>query len=119
LATIAIIEKEKLPKRANRLGAHLLSRLEEMKANHDLVGDVRGIGLLTGMDLVTDRRSKNRAVAAADQLMVACLRRGLSFKTSQGSFIPLSPPLNIARADLDDALNILATALAEVAGRSV
>jgi 4-aminobutyrate aminotransferase len=119
LATIAVIEKERLPERANRLGAHLLGRLESMKADYDLVGDVRGIGLLTGMDLVTDRQSKKRAIAAADQLMVACLQRGLSFKTSQGSFIPLSPPLNIARADLEDAMDILAAAFASVAARSL
>ena len=114
LAAIDVIESEGLVARADELGRHAMVRLESMKTVHPLIGDVRGVGLLMGMDLVTDRHTKARAVDAADRLMYECLRRGLSFKTSQGSFIPLSPPLNIDKKDLDDALDILDQSLGVV-----
>ncbi len=115
LAAIDVIESEGLVSRADALGRYAMARLEAMKSDHPLIGDVRGVGLLMGLDLVTDPATKERAVAAADRLMYACLERGLSFKTSQGSFIPLSPPLNIDREDLDRALGILDQSLKAVA----
>jgi 4-aminobutyrate aminotransferase len=118
LATIAVLEEENLPERAVELGGHMMYRFEMLKDTHDLVGDVRGIGLLTGLDLVEDRHTRERAVDAADLLMYECLKRGLSFKTSQGSFIPLSPPLNIAVEELDRALDILETSLGVVADKA-
>lgn len=111
LAVISIIESEHLAQRAAELGRHALERLRAMQAGRTLIGDVRGVGLMLGIDLVKDRETKERAVDAADRLMYECLERGLSFKTSQGSFVPLSPPLTIARADLDRALDILDQAL--------
>mgnify|MGYP000081344183 CR=1 FL=1 len=114
LATIDIIESQNLPQRAAELGAYALKRLCDMQNDHPLIGDVRGVGLVLGIDLVKDRSSKERAVAEADRLMYACLQGGLSFKTSQGSFIPLSPPLTIKRQELDDALDILESALTVV-----
>ena len=114
LAAIAVIEEENLVQRAASLGRQVLERLAAMKRDHPLVGDVRGVGLLTGIDLVRNPGTKERAVEEADRLMYRCLKRGLSFKTSQGSFIPLSPPLNIPRENLDDALNILEECLGAV-----
>ena len=111
LATISVIEDEKLAERAFKMGRHAMDRLREMKQNHPLIGDVRGIGLVMGVDLVRDRTTKERAEDEAEKLMYECLKRGLSFKTSQGSFIPLSPPLNIPREDLDRALEIFDEAL--------
>jgi 4-aminobutyrate aminotransferase len=111
LAVIAVIEEERLADRAASRGDYLLGRLEQMRGHFELVGDARGIGFLTGLDLVRDRRSKERATQEADRLMYESLKRGLSFKTSQGSFVPLSPPLNIAQRDLDTALDILEEAL--------
>jgi 4-aminobutyrate aminotransferase len=114
LAVIEVIETEKLAQRAEQLGATALDRLRKMRDDHPLIGDARGIGLMLGIDLVKDRATKTRAEEEADRLMYECLARGLSFKTSQGSFIPLSPPLNIPRADLDRALDILDEALGVV-----
>jgi hypothetical protein len=71
--------------------------------------------MLAGIELVRDRHTMKRAVETADQVMVESLLRGLSFKTSQGSFIPLSPPLNISREELDTAMDILEAALDVVA----
>jgi 4-aminobutyrate aminotransferase len=111
LAAIAVIEEENLAERAANRGAYLLGRLERMRDCCDLVGDARGIGLLAGLDLVKSRKTKERALEEADRVMYESLKRGLSFKTSQGSFIPLSPPLNISRKELDTALDILEEAL--------
>jgi 4-aminobutyrate aminotransferase len=111
LATIKIIETQNLSQRAADLGEHVMERLRAMQNDHPLIGDVRGVGLVLGVDLVQDRQTKNRAVTEAEQLMYECLQRGLSFKTSQGSFIPLSPPLTISQKELDQAIDILETAL--------
>jgi 4-aminobutyrate aminotransferase len=114
LATIDIIETQNLPQRAVEMGNYALKRLQDMQNDHPLIGDVRGVGLVLGLDLVKDRISKERAIAEADRLMYVCLQGGLSFKTSQGSFIPLSPPLTITQQELDEALDILETALSDI-----
>ncbi|RMD60979.1 MAG: aspartate aminotransferase family protein [Alphaproteobacteria bacterium] len=113
LTTIEIIEDEGLVERAARLGARALARLEDMKARHPLIGDVRGKGLLLGIDLVGDRAAKTPAPEAAEGVLYRALDRGLSFKVSMGSVLNLSPPLIIAEADLDRALDILETCVAE------
>lgn len=114
LAAVGVVEDENLAERAAAMGEHVMSRLKAMQAAFPLIGDVRGIGLLNGLDLVTDRRTKTKAVDAADRLMYDCLERGLSFKTAQGSFIPLCPPLNITETQLNDALDILEQSLGAV-----
>jgi 4-aminobutyrate aminotransferase len=114
LATIEIIESQNLSQRAKDMGNYALKRLKGMQNNHPLIGDVRGVGLVLGIDLVKNRESKERAIAEADRLMYECLHKGLSFKTSQGSFIPLSPPLTITQQELDQALDILESALTAV-----
>jgi 4-aminobutyrate aminotransferase len=114
LAVLEILEKERLPERAIELGRYGLERLATMSDRHPLIGDVRGVGLVMGIELVKDRRTKARAVDEADRLMYTCLERGLSFKTSQGNFIPLSPPLTIARDDLDRAFMIIDDALMNI-----
>ncbi len=111
LTTIEIIEEEGLVERAHVLGKHALNRLNEMKSKHQIIGDVRGRGLLLGVELVTDREQKTPAVDAAEQVYYEALTSGLSFKVTMGSVLTLSPPLNIARADLDHALDIVDSAI--------
>ena len=114
LTTLAIIEDEGLVANAARVGAHALARLRAMRAEHRLIGDVRGLGLLIGVELVLDRITKQPATAAADAVLHACLERGLSFKTTMGNVLTLSPPLTITTAEMDQALAILQAALTEV-----
>ncbi len=111
LATIAVIEENNLIERAAALGNSAMQKLLFMKNQYALIGDVRGIGLLIGIDLVRDRQTKERAILEADQIMYESLKRGLSFKTSQGSFIPLVPALTIEQRDLEHALEILDEAI--------
>jgi len=114
LATIAVIEENNLAERTCCLGKVAVQKLNLMKDKHMLIGDVRGIGLLMGIDLVRDRKTKQRAISEAEQIMYECLKRGLSFKTSQGSCIPLSPSLTIEQSELERALDILDEAISVV-----
>jgi 4-aminobutyrate aminotransferase len=110
LATIDIILSENLPERAARLGRQAMDRLLALKKSTDLIGDIRGRGLLFGADLVLDDHQKTPAVDASDHVMYACLEKGLSFKVSHGSFLTLTPPLTIEENELDRALHILENA---------
>ncbi|HYM83651.1 MAG TPA: aminotransferase class III-fold pyridoxal phosphate-dependent enzyme, partial [Candidatus Dormibacteraeota bacterium] len=83
-------------------------------SRHPLVGDVRGLGLLLGVELVRDRETRERAIDETEAVMYASLSRGLSFKTTMGNVINLSPPLTITRDEIDAALAILEDAVSEV-----
>jgi 4-aminobutyrate aminotransferase len=107
LTTIEIIEDEKLVENAARVGAAALARLNALKDRHELIGDVRGRGLLLGIELVTDRATRAPANGAAEKVMYAALDRGLSFKTSFGNVLTLTPPLTITQAEMDRAIDIL------------
>lgn len=107
LAVLKVIEEENLLHRAQELGQIVQKRLLEMKDRYEIIGDVRGIGLLWGVDLVTSRETKVRAYAEAEQIMYRCLENGLSFKVSEGSVINLCPPLIISLEELNGALDIL------------
>jgi 4-aminobutyrate aminotransferase len=112
LATIEVIEAENLVTRSRQLGHRAMQRLLALKAQFDLIGDVRGRGLLFGMDLVTNPIEKTPAVDQADRLLYACLAMGLSFKVSHGCFVALTPPLTIDQNDLDRAIDIIEDACA-------
>jgi len=113
LTTIQIIEDEGLVENAARMGARALERLHEMKDEHPLIGDVRGLGLMIGVELVLDRESKEPAVDAAERIMYRALEMGLSFKTSEGNVLTLTPPLIITPDQMDAALDIIETCIAE------
>lgn len=107
LAVLKVIEEDNLLTRTQQLGERMQKRLLEMKERYEIIGDVRGLGLLWAVDLVKDRKTKERAISEAEQIMYRCLKNGLSFKVSQGNVINLSPPLIISEEELDRALNIL------------
>ncbi|MEJ2166094.1 MAG: aspartate aminotransferase family protein, partial [Desulfobacterales bacterium] len=92
LAAISYIEKHNLVQHARRLGRHSLERLQAMKDRHALIGDVRGLGLFLGIELVKDRQTRQRAEEAAEAVMYAALSKGLSFKLTMGNIITLTPP---------------------------
>ena len=116
LATLEVIEREGLVEQAARVGAHALERLYALKDRHPLIGDVRGRGLLLGLELVSDRARKTPAGDAAEAVLYRALSRGLSFKTTMGNTLTLTPPLITTREQMDDAIDILDTCLAEVTG---
>lgn len=111
LATIEYIEGHNLAAQARDLGRYALARMTGMMARQPLIGDVRGLGLLLGIELVRDRQTKERAVDEAETVMYCALRRGLSFKTTMGNILTLTPPLTVSRAEMDRALTIIETCL--------
>ena len=114
LATIDYIERHGLAQHARELGGYALERMRKMMAEHPLVGDVRGIGLFLGMELVRDRTTRERAVEEAEAVMYAALSRGLSFKLTMGNILTLTPALIITREEMDKALDIIDVCLLEV-----
>ena len=114
LATLDVIDDEGLVQRAARLGERLTGQLRALQSRHELIGDVRGLGLLVGMELVRDRTTKERATDEADALLYAALARGLSFKVTMGNVITLVPPLTVSEAELDEAVEILDVCLGEL-----
>ncbi len=111
LTTLQILEKEGLVERAAELGRHALERLRDALGQVSIVGDIRGRGLMFGVEIVEDRQTMTPGIAKAEQIYYACLEGGLSYKISQGSVLTLSPPLTISRADLDRALDIVIAAV--------
>lgn len=112
LTTIEIIEDESLVANAARVGAVASTRLEEMKRRLPAVGDVRGRGLLLGIELVEARASKAPAKALAERVLYRCLDRGLSFKTTMGNVLTLTPPLIVSEEQMLRALDIIEEAIA-------
>ena len=100
--------------RAAELGTVAGRRLAELRAAHPLVGDVRNKGLLMGIELVRDRETKERAIAEAEAVLYRCLELGLSFKTTMGSVLTLTPPLVVGEEELDRAFAIVDQALTEI-----
>ena len=111
LETIAIIEEDRLVNNAARVGGAALERLRGWMEDIEAVGDVRGRGFLIGIELVEDRTSKAPARDLAERTMYAALERGLSFKTTMGNVLTLTPPLVTTQAQMDQALDILLEAL--------
>ena len=115
LTTIEIIEEEGLVARSAELGTHAMQVLQDRLQDVQIVGDIRGRGLMFGVEIVEDRTLKTPGNARAERIYYACLDAGLSFKISQGCVLTLSPPLTIARDDLDRALDIVVTAINDAA----
>ena len=113
LATINYIEHHHLVDHARQLGQHALERLNEMKDRHPLIGDVRGLGLFLGIELVKDRQTRERATDEAEAVMYAALSKRLSFKLTMGNIITLTPALTITREEMDKALDIIEECIAE------
>lgn len=114
LATMEAIEQDGLLDKAKADSQFMREKLLEMKAKYPVIGDVRGIGMLWGIELVIDHESKARAYDEAEAVLYQCLNNGVSFKVSQGNVIQLSPPLIITREQLTEALAIFEEAIANV-----
>lgn len=114
LTTVEIIERHGLVENAASVGAHALDRLRDMQRRHRAIGDVRGVGLILGVDLVADRAGKAPDRAAAEGVLYRALERGLNFKITMGHVLTLTPPLIITRDEMDRALDILDRCIGEI-----
>ena len=113
LAMLELIERDQLLKKVEDDSHFVREYLNQLKSTYALIGDVRGIGLLWGIELVKDRTTKARATKEADFILYECLQHGLSFKVSQGNVLQLCPPLIIQRDQLKEAFSILKDAIAK------
>jgi 4-aminobutyrate aminotransferase len=114
LAEIEYIEANRLPEQAAELGAYTMQRLRNLQEKHPLIGHIAGLGLHIGLDLVSDRKTKARAVDEAEIIMFKCLEKGLSAKTIEGNVLTLRPALVITREEMDRAIDIMDAAIGEV-----
>jgi len=116
-AALAMIEYtigQQLIKKVNEDESFFRNELMLLKNEFSLIGDIRGKGLLWGVELVKDPLTKERAVEEAEAVLYECLKNGLSFKVSQGNVLQLCPPLIISRKQMADALLIIRGALQSV-----
>jgi 4-aminobutyrate aminotransferase len=112
LAAIECIENDDLLAHAREMGAYAIDRFNEMRTRRRLIGDVRGVGLLIGVELIDSYGLP--ANDEADAVMYEAMSRGLSFKVSNGNVLTLTPPLVITKTQLDKAIRILDESLEAV-----
>jgi 4-aminobutyrate aminotransferase len=114
-ATIRLL-KESLVANAASVGAHLMDGLRALQGRHALIGDVRGKGLMIGIELVRDRQTKERAVEERNALVQAMFRRGVLVLGAGKNAVRLAPPLLLSKAQADSVLKVLDEALTDVSG---
>ena len=116
-AVIDYIDDHKLAINAAEVGAHLRAKLEDLKEKHSIIGDVRGMGLMQALELVEDRDTKAPAATATALVMEAARENRLLIGKGGtfGNCIRITPPLNISKSDVDEAMEKLDRSFAEVA----
>ena len=114
LATLNVIEEENLVKNARDVGEYALAELRKLQGKHEIISDVRGVGLILGLELA---RNHERACEEAEQVMYHALSCGLSFKITMGNILLLTPPLIITREEMDQAIAILDQSLSNLSNQ--
>jgi 4-aminobutyrate aminotransferase-like enzyme len=119
-AVIDFIEEHALVANTETMGCYLRGKLNELQGKHQLIGEVRGMGLMHAMELVEDRQSKIPAKAATGAVMEAARRNGLLIGKGglYGNVIRVSPPLNIGKSDIDEFARLLDASLSEAVATS-
>jgi 4-aminobutyrate aminotransferase len=110
LMTLELLEQE-LMENAARMGAHLMARLRDLPARIPIVGDVRGLGLMIGIELVRDQVTRERAPALRDRLVELCFERGLLLLGAGPNSIRLCPPLVVTKDQADFAADTIESCL--------
>ncbi len=116
MAVLEVIDREGLQANALKIGARLTTGLNRLKEKHNVIGDVRGKGLMLGIELVKDRGTKEPAKAECAQVLETCKEMGLLLGKGglQGQTIRFSPPMCIHEADADFLLEVLDQAFAKL-----
>ncbi|GAC1577009.1 MAG: aminotransferase class III-fold pyridoxal phosphate-dependent enzyme [Candidatus Dormibacteria bacterium] len=112
LATLEVIDDERLTENSDHLGAWVLGRLRELSARQPAIGEVRGMGLMVGIEVVEDRDTMAPAAALAQRVRTACRERGLIIGIGGffGNVVRLQPPLVITQDQLSEAVGTLDSA---------
>ena len=118
IASLDTIEEEDVPAKARTIGAHLRARLDAYAQRYEMIGDMRGRGMLQGIELVEDRKSKAPATEAGAAITRHCLEHGLIFSQRRGgSVLRFVPPATTTIDQLDQAMDVLGEAFETVSGR--
>lgn len=106
-AVIDVIKEEKLLENATKQGAYIMKRLNELKEKSEIIGDVRGKGLMIGMEIVESKESKKPAPQKVNEIMMRSWKRGINVISCGASTIRIAPPLVITKELVDSALDII------------
>lgn len=113
-AVIDVIKEEKLLENATKQGVYIMKRLNELKEKNEIVGDVRGKGLMVGMEIVEDKESKKPAPQKVTEIMMRSWKRGVNVISCGASTIRIAPPLIITKELVDSALDIIEDTVRQV-----
>jgi 4-aminobutyrate aminotransferase len=113
-AVVDVIREEKLLENAEKQGNYIMKWLQNIKEEREIVGDVRGKGLMIGVEFVEDKETKKAGVDQAREVMIRCWRRGIAIVTCGVSTLRLIPPLTITRELVDASLEIIEDVIKEV-----
>jgi 4-aminobutyrate aminotransferase len=113
-AVIDTIKEEKLLENATKQGTYILKRLDELKEQSGIVGDVRGKGLMIGMEIVENKEDKKPSPHKASEIMMRSWKRGVTVITCGASTIRVAPPLSISKELVDSAMDIIEDTVREV-----
>jgi alanine-glyoxylate transaminase / (R)-3-amino-2-methylpropionate-pyruvate transaminase len=120
LATLEVIDEENIQQNALEVGTHLKNRLLELQDKQPLIGEVRGLGLMLGVELVTDRQTKEPASTQTADAMEMCKQRGLIVGKGglKGNTLRIKPPMCITTDDADFLVDCLDEVLGEIAAKA-
>ena len=114
LATLDVLEREGM-RNAEAVGRHIMERIADWPQKHELVGDVRGLGLMIGVEIVTDKKAKTAGGPERDQIVEAAFERGLLLLGCGANTIRICPPLVVTKEEADVAMDILEDSLETIA----
>jgi 4-aminobutyrate aminotransferase len=112
LATLDLVERE-YARNAAVVGEPFMARLRELQSRHEVIGEVRGKGLMIGMELVTDRASRTPSRELCDAVVHRAYHNGLILLSCGTSTVRFMPPLLVTKADVEEAIALLEASLAE------
>ncbi len=115
LATLDVIEKENLLQNSAEVGAHMLKRMSDWPKKHRIVGDVRGRGLMIGVEIVKDQKTKEYGAELRDKIVELAFERGILFLGCGPSTVRIAPPLVVTKDEADAAVDALEESIEIVA----
>jgi 4-aminobutyrate aminotransferase len=114
LATLDVIEREHLRENSTEVGNHMLKRMADWPKKYEIVGDVRGRGLMIGVEIIKDKKTKEYAAAERDRIVELAFERGVLFLGCGPSTIRIAPPLIVTKDEADVAVDVLEECIAIV-----